>query len=160
MRTKYRANIGKKLFILATPVIIGACAMPLVQLADTAIITHALSGLQSITLFGKPAIITTELVNSLFSLLAGYVNPIINMPAVISMALAMSLVPTISSSLIRGDTAGVAHKAGMGLKLALLVGLPCAVGLFLLPTPLSTCCMAGCRGRSWRRREICWPSWR
>ena len=106
------------------------------QLADTAIITNGLNVLPSVTLFGKIVPVTTELVNSLFSLLAGYINPIINMPAVISLALAMSLVPAISSSKIRDDAAGVAYKSGMGLKLALIVGLPCAVGLFLLPTPI------------------------
>lgn len=119
-------GIGRRLFILALPIIIGACAMPLVQMADTAIVTNSLVTMGYLQ----------EQAEGLFGLLTGFVNPLINMPAVLSMALAMSLVPAISSSLAKNDIAGASKKSGMGFKLALLVGLPCAVGFFLLAQPI------------------------
>lgn len=129
-------NIGRKLIYLATPIIVGACAMPLVQLADTAIITNTLNSMKSIVLFGQEVVLNPKIVDSLFSLLTAYVNPVINMPAVFSLALAVSLVPTISTSKARSDLRGISNKAGIGLKLSMLIGLPCAAGLYLLSTPI------------------------
>lgn len=134
-RTRLRRSIGRKMFYLALPIIIGACAMPLVQLADTAIINNSLMGMKSIVLFGKEVLITKEVVKALFGL-TGYVNPIVNLPAVLSMALAMSLVPSISASHVEDDFAGVSNKSGIGIKLSMLVGLPCAAGLYMLATPI------------------------
>ncbi len=132
------AGIGNRLFRLALPVIIGACAMPLVQLADTAIVTNSLMDIGY----------TYDQAKGLFGLLTGFVNPLINMPAVLSMALAMSLVPAISSSLAKNDTLGAAKKSGMGFKLAMLVGLPCAVGFFLLAQPIMHLLFSGLKGDS------------
>lgn len=129
-------NIGRKLIYLAMPIIVGACAMPIVQLADTAIITNTLNSMKNILLFGQEVILDSKIVDSLFSLLTAYVNPIINMPAVFSLALAVSFVPSISASKARDDLMGIARKSGIGLKLSLLIGLPCAAGLYLMSTPI------------------------
>jgi stage V sporulation protein B len=135
VRTNMRHHIGKRMFALALPIIIGACAMPIVQNADTAIINNTLGSMESIVLLGKKVLIDTDIVKSLYGLV-GYVNPIANMPSVLSMALAMSLVPAISSSYALGDMSGISEKSGLGLKFSLLVGLPSAVGLYLLATPI------------------------
>jgi len=137
-------NIGRKLVYLATPIIVGACAMPLVQLADTAIITNTLNSMKSIVLFGQEIVLDSNIVDSLFSLLTAYVNPIVNMPAVFS--LAISLVPSVSSSKARGDLKGISNKAGIGIKLSMLIGLPCAAGLYLLSTPIMHLLFAGLKG--------------
>lgn len=139
-------NIGGKLIFLATPIIVGACAMPLVQLADTAIITNTLNSMKSIMLFGQKVVLNQRIVDSLFSLLTAYINPIINMPAVFSLALAVSLVPSISASKARSDLGGISNKAGIGLKLSMLIGLPCAAGLYLLATPIVHLLYAGLKG--------------
>lgn len=135
VRTRLRINLGRDLFFLATPVVIGACAMPFVQTVDAAIINNTLNGMHSIILFGKERLLNSDFVDSLYGL-TGFVNPIINMPAVLSMALAISFVPTISLSQARNDLSGMARKAAMGLKLSMLIGLPCMVGLYLLSTPI------------------------
>lgn len=144
VRTKLRSGIGRRLFYLAMPIVVGACAMPFVQLIDSAVITNTLLGLKSIILFGKevildPAVVgiktSRDIVDSLFGL-TSYINPIVNMPAVLSMALAMSLVPAISASRAEGDELSVSNKSAIGIKLSMLVGLPCGVGLFMLSTPI------------------------
>ena len=141
-------NIGRKLIYLATPIIVGACAMPLVQLADTAIITNTLNSMRSIILFGQEVVLNSRIVDSLFSLLTAYINPIVNMPAVFSLALAVSLVPSISTSKARGDLRGISNKAGIGLKLSMLIGLPCAAGLYLLSTPIVHLLFVGLKGEN------------
>lgn len=139
-------NIGRKLIYLATPIIVGACAMPIVQLADAAIITNTLNSMKSVTLLGQEVILSGKIVDSLFSLLTAYVNPIVNMPAVFSLALAVSLVPSISSSKAHSDWKGVSNKASIGLKLSLLIGLPSAAGLYLLATPIIHLLFASLKG--------------
>ena len=139
-------HIGRKLVRLAMPIIAGACAMPLVQLADTAIITNTLNSMKSILLLGQEVVLNANIVDSLFSLLTAYVNPISNMPAVFSLALAISLVPSISASKARGELSGISKKAGAGLKLSMLIGLPCAAGLYLLSTPVIHLLFAGLKG--------------
>lgn len=144
--TDLTKNIGNKLLYLATPIVVGACAMPFVQLADTAIITNTLKSMTSIILFGQEILLNPKIVDSLFSLLTAYVNPILNMPAVFSLAFAVSLVPSISMSKTRGDLRGISNKARIGLKLSMLIGLPCAAGLFLLSTPIIHLLFAGLKG--------------
>ncbi|MGI6161806.1 MAG: putative polysaccharide biosynthesis protein [Christensenellales bacterium] len=119
-------SILKQLAKIAIPITVGAAIMPLVQLIDSAIVVNALTG---IGYSAKDA-------ESLFGLLTGCVNTLVNLPAVLSLALAMSIVPAISASRTLGDTAGVRSKAATGLKIAILVGLPCAAGLFVLSTPV------------------------
>ena len=58
------------------------------------------------------------------------------MPGVLTMALAMSLVPAISAAMAKRDSASVRNASRMGLKLALIIGLPCATGLFVLAKPI------------------------
>lgn len=124
--SKGLSGVGKQLFVLAFPIVMGAMAMPLVNTADTAIVGNALYDMGYA--LGDA--------NSLFGTFTGVVNPLVNMPAILSLALAMSLVPAISASKARKDEAGVARKADMGFRLALLVGLPCAAGFYLLSQPI------------------------
>lgn len=124
--TKGLDGVGKQLFILAFPIVLGALAMPMVQTADMGIVSNSLINM------GYSA----KQADSLYGTLSGVVNTLVNMPAILSLALAMSLVPAISQSKAKKDEAGVAKKADMGLRLALLVGLPSAVGFYLLSQPI------------------------
>jgi len=118
--------IFKQIVVIAIPVTLGACVMPIVSALDSVIVSRSL---QAIGYAQKEAA-------SMYGVLTGVVNPLINMPAVLSLALAMSLVPAISQSRAQGDNANVAAKSSFGFKLALLVGLPCAVGFILLARPI------------------------
>ncbi len=139
-------NIGKQLAFLAAPIIIGACAMPIVQNADSAIITHTLNGMRSVLLIGKEIPLDEKTVNSLYSLATTYPNSITNLPAVFSLALSMSLVPSIAASKTENNMRSIAQKSGIGLKLSMLVGLPSAAGLFFLSTPIMHLLYAGLKG--------------
>lgn len=121
-------KIFKQIIIIAVPVTLGACVMPIVNAIDSFIVPTSLQKIGN----------TQEVSASLYGMLTGVVNPLINMPAVLSLALAMSLVPAISQSQAQDDARSVAEKSSFGFKLALLVGLPCAIGLFLLAEPVIT----------------------
>lgn len=119
-------STAKKLLAIAIPVTIGASIMPITGIVDSALIIRLLEGIG----------FTVSQARNAYSLLYSFVTPIINMPAVLTQALAMSLVPAISASMAKKDYKGVRSASRTGMKLALIIGTPCAVGLFVLAKPI------------------------
>ena len=118
--------VAKRLLALALPITIGASISPLASVVDSALIIRILLKLG----YEK------ETAQTAFSLMRTNVATLTNMPGVLTMALAMSLVPAISAFMAKRDKAGMQSIARMGLKLALIIGLPCAVGLYILAGPV------------------------
>lgn len=118
--------VSKALLLVAVPITIGASISPLTAMIDSALIIRMLKALGY----------TEEMSTTAYSLLRTYVTTLINMPGVLTMALAMSLVPAISSRMARREFNGVRDASRMGLKLALIIGIPCAAGLFVLAEPI------------------------
>lgn len=119
-------RVAKSLMLVAIPITIGASISPLTGMVDSALIGRMLQNLGY----------TEEMSKTAYSLLRTYVTTLINMPGVLTMALAMSLVPAISSSVAKKDFSMVRGASRLGLKLALIIGIPCAVGLFALAEPI------------------------
>lgn len=117
------------LLLTAVPVTLGACLMPIVNFLDTLIVTNAMSTIDYSSF-------NTLSPKTNFGILTGSVNPLINMPAVLSLALCLSLVPAISEARAKKSPLLVSSRSAMGLKLSILIGLPCAVGLYLLAGPV------------------------
>ncbi len=114
-----------QLLRLAVPMALAATLLPLLNLADAAIVPLRLReaglGAQAIALYG---------------VLTGYAAPLVLAPTVFTSALAMSLLPAVSAVLASGDRAGAGRRAASGLRLAGLFALPAATGLALLAGPL------------------------
>ena len=121
-----RKSLVKALLALAIPITIGASIMPLTGIADSALIINTLT---------KTGF-TPELAGDYYAILRSNVTVLINMPAVLTVALAMSLVPAISGARAKKDIKGVISASKTGLKLSIIIGLPCAVGLFILGRPI------------------------
>ena len=68
----------------------------------------------------------------LYGRYSGYVLTLINVPTALATAIAMSLVPSISSAMAVGDGKTMRRQSSLGLRLSLVVGLPCTVGMSLL----------------------------
>lgn len=129
------SSILKKLLVIAIPITIGASVMPLTALADSALILRILTD-KFMTVAGMTAEAADSAANLSFGLLTANVNPLINMPAVLTLALSMSLVPAISQAVANRDRRTVHRASATGLKLALFIGAPCAAGLFVLGGPI------------------------
>ncbi len=119
-------QIFKKMLAVAVPVTLGACVMPIVLSLDSVTVSRTL---QAVGYAQKEAA-------SLLGLLTMNVTPLINMPAALSAALAMSIVPAVAQAHARADKAEVSGQAGFGFQLAVLVGLPAAAGFALLAQPI------------------------
>ncbi|MBQ2661996.1 MAG: polysaccharide biosynthesis protein [Clostridia bacterium] len=119
-------NVTKSLLAIAVPITIGASISPLTGILDSAMILRTLQKLG----------FSLREAQTAYSLLRTNVTTLINMPGVLTMSLAMSLVPAISAARASKDRASMMTISRLGLKLALIIGLPCAVGLFLLGKPI------------------------
>lgn len=120
------SKIIKDLLTIAIPITIGAAIVPIMNTIDTMLV---LQRLQSVGY--------TELeANGLYGQLTGLAQTLINLPQVFSMALAISLVPAISETSARKRFTSIRNITSSGIRVTLLIGLPCAFGLFTLATPI------------------------
>ncbi len=120
------SGIYRGLLAIAIPVTIGASIMPIMGMVDASLITRMLISIG----FTK-----AEAAMRFVALRSNVMN-IINMPAVLTIALAMSLVPAISAARTAKDSKAIHMVSAMGIKLAMFIGIPCAVGLFALSAPV------------------------
>ncbi|WDV45551.1 polysaccharide biosynthesis protein [Clostridiaceae bacterium M8S5] len=124
--TDNTSNIIKSILMIAIPITIGAAIVPLINSIDVAIIGRKLQ------LIGY----TEKEVTKLFGQMSGMAQTLINFPQVFSIALAMSLVPAIASVYATSDYRNVRKLSISGIRVSLVVGLPCALGLYALATPI------------------------
>lgn len=115
-----------EIFLIAIPITIGASVMPVMSITDASIV---IVRLQSIG-------IDNETAQSLYGQLSGFAQSIVNLPQVVTAAVQISIVPAIANLRIRGDKEGLSHNIETGLRLAMLIGLPCAVGISTLSEPI------------------------
>lgn len=118
--------IAKNIMKIAIPITIGASIVPVINNVDTFLIMRRL---QDIGYTAKQA-------SEMFGQLTGNAQTLINLPQVISTALAMSLVPAISEAMARGKEDEMRKATKSGIRMTLLFGLPSAIGIFVLATPI------------------------
>lgn len=119
-------TIARNILNIAIPITIGASMVPIINNLDTFIIMRRLADIG----------MTKNEASSLFGQLTGNAQTIINFPQVISLSLAMSLVPAISEAITKREFDRMRDATKSGLRMTLLVGLPATVGIFVLSTPI------------------------
>lgn len=120
------ANLLKRLLSLSIPITLGACIVPLASFIDSGMMLGRLvnAGIERSSALG------------LYGRYSGYVLTLINVPTALATAIAMSLVPSISSAMARGDGVEMRRQCTLGLRLSFVVGLPCSVGMSMLSSQL------------------------
>jgi stage V sporulation protein B len=126
-------SIMTRMMNIAVPVTIGASFMPLVALADEIIVVNRLVDVIN---YDTGLKYTVEEATRLYGLLTAYASPLINFPTIITIALAMSVVPSISESYVLKDWKAISYKAETAMRLTLLIGLPAAVGMSAMARPV------------------------
>ena len=117
-------SVSKRLLAIAIPMTIGGAIKPLVDAIDSVM---ARSILESSEIF------TIEYIDVLWAFLTSDCGTLINMPSVLTVALSMALVPAISEALTTKNSISEVKKiSSTGIKLSIVIGLPCTVGLFAL----------------------------
>lgn len=120
------ASILKQIIVIAIPITIGAAVMPIVNIIDTEIVTSRLiaSGWEKDVAVG------------LYGQLTSFCGALVNFPQVLTQAVAMSLVPLVAAAWKQKDMNHLRTNVESGLRMAVLLGMPCAVGLFVLAEPI------------------------
>ena len=119
-------DLAKRIVRIAIPITLGACIVPLASTIDSAMLKSLMMGT------GIPDKIAT----SRYGVYSGIVITMINVPTAVAMAMSTNLVPSIASGLARKDMKYVAREAGIGLRVASVVGFPCSIGMSLLAKPI------------------------
>ena len=125
--------IARRLIYVAIPITLGACIVPLAGFIDSIMLTQLMEQA------GMPA--EDALIR--YGAYAGPVLTLINVPTALAMAMSTNLVPDIAAGLARGEKEYVAKEAGVGLRMAAVVGFPCSVGMSLLAQPILYLCYRG-----------------
>ena len=116
----------KQLIFYAIPISIGALVLPIMQFIDSSM---DIARLEASGMAHEVALVQ-------YGYLSSYAMPIINLPFIITTAVAASLVPTVANLHELGDQAGVDHNIRTSLLLTILLMLPAAAGLATLGTPI------------------------
>lgn len=119
-------NVIRDLLIIAIPITIGACISPLMGLADVTLVNRILSTMD----------FTADQIDSMYGQLSGMAQSIINFPQAFSTAIAVSLVPVMTEAYTKRDKAKLNQTSDMGIKISLVIALPCGVGIFMLAAPI------------------------
>lgn len=119
-------EIVKDLLVIAIPITLGASIVPIMDYIDLKLV---LKRLQTIGYTEAEA-------NALYGNLKGMAQTLINFPQVFSTAIAMSLVPAIAEANAKKKKSELGNIISSGIRVTLLIGLPSALGLFVLARPI------------------------
>lgn len=119
-------EIMKKILIIAIPITLGACIMPIMNLIDAAIVTNRLQDIGYSYAQAK----------ELYTELSAQASTIINFPQIIVQSIAISMVPAISMAFKEKDKPGLRDNVQMGFRMANMLSFPCAAGLAVLAEPV------------------------
>ncbi|HHW01926.1 MAG TPA: polysaccharide biosynthesis protein [Thermoanaerobacterales bacterium] len=120
-------HIIYRLFTFAIPITLGGLIIPVMNLADAAIVNRRL----------QFAGFTVKRATELYGQLTGMAAPLINLPAIVTIALSASLVPAISEAVALKNIKLAALRAETGVRISIIFGLPAAAGMFVLAEPIS-----------------------
>ncbi len=115
-----------RIMAISLPITLGAAVIPVVTLIDLTIVMRRLQDIG----------FSAEVANELYGQLTGFVAPLINLPQIITVGLAVSLVPAISDAVQRKNMPLIRDTVQTGTRVALLIGLPSAIGLVTLSRPI------------------------
>lgn len=111
----------KMIYAISIPITLGGIILPLTQLIDSVLVINILRRSY-----------TVSTATSLYGLMSGPVNSLINMPVVLSLSIAVAIIPSLSANRVSGDTQSINRKIALALKLTMLIALPCFIGLVML----------------------------
>lgn len=116
--------IGKVMKI-AIPITIGASVIPIMTMLDLFIVMRRLHDIGIV-----------EQANDLYGQLTGYSQTLVNLPQTVTAAVQISLVPAIAALSARRAGKEMNETIEAGLRLGLIIGLPCSLGLVTLAEPI------------------------
>ena len=119
-------EILRRFLKISLPITVSASVMSLTNMIDTALIQRVL----------QHAGMAEEEAATLFGNYTSLAVPMFNLPPVFVYPIAYSIVPAVAAALSSGDRRKAADAVEMYLRAAVLIGMPCALGLTVLADPI------------------------
>lgn len=142
-QTKSKISLCKEILKLAIPISLGQAIGSIMALIDSIIVPGLL----------KASGYSEQIATQLYGQLTGKAFVLVNIPLTLSIALAQSTVPAISESYALKNKMRLSRNIRMSFKLAMIIALPCAGGLYALARPILTLVFQG-RGDGWELMQI------
>lgn len=118
----------RRMINLALPVSLASIMLPLVANLDLLIVPVRLE---------KAGYAVNE-ATELFGYLTGMAIPLMNLATIITAAMATSLVPALADATAVGNERQISQRTAAAFRLANLVTIPAAIGLWVLATPVAS----------------------
>lgn len=115
-------HIIKRLLKLALPVSLSSLMLPVGANLDLLIVPQRL----------EAAGFEVRHATELFGYLTGMAVPLVNLAAIFTAAMTVSLVPAISESRALNDFKAIGEKVKLAFRVAMIITFPCFVGLYFL----------------------------
>ena len=116
----------KELFEIVIPITIGSAIMPLMMLIDAAVVMRRLQATGW----------DFQMSKTLYGLISGYCDPLVNLPVVFIDAICISLIPAVTTAFTLKIKSDLDGNIRAGLKTMMIIAFPCAVGLIALAQPI------------------------
>lgn len=120
-------SVIRRLAVLAIPVAAANMLLPAVASIDLFIVPQRL----------EAAGYTIHEATTLFGYLTGMANGLVQLPTILTISLATSLVPAVSAAYSKGQTEVVLKRAHTAMRIANIITVPSCCGLAVLAVPIS-----------------------
>lgn len=120
-------ELAVKIVKVSAPVALAGSVLPLIQLADAALVPSQL----------QAAGFSVSEATSQFGRLSNIAFPLVNLPTILTSALFVALVPAIAELAALGDYDRIRFRAETAMRITFIFSLPAMVGLYILATPIS-----------------------
>ncbi|KKM10910.1 hypothetical protein SY88_11080 [Clostridiales bacterium PH28_bin88] len=127
VHTEPTGKLMWRIAVIALPLSLGGLVMPVMQMIDAAMVPIRL----------QAAGFSPDKALDLFGQLTGFAGTLINLPTIITVSLAVSLVPAVAEARAGQDLEAMHHCIGEALRMTFMLVLPAAAGLWLLAAPIS-----------------------
>ncbi len=126
IRTETTRGRLKELIEIVIPITIGSAIMPLMMTIDAAVVMRRLQATGWDLASSK----------TLYGLISGYCDPLVNLPVVFIDAICISLIPAVTTAFTLKIKSDLDGNIRTGLKTMMIIAFPCAVGLTVLAKPI------------------------
>lgn len=140
---KSSISLCKEILRLAIPISLGQAIGSIMALLDSVMVPGILHG----------SGYSEQIATALYGQLTGKAFVLVSVPLTLSIALAQSTVPAISENFILHNVARLSKNIKLSYKLAMIIALPCAGGLYTLSKPILALVFQG-KGEGWELMQI------
>ena len=126
IRTETTKERIRELFEIVIPITLGSSIMPLMMTIDAAVVMRRLQATGWDLATSK----------TLYGLISGYCDPLVNLPVVFIDAICISLIPAVTTAFTLHIKSDLDGNIKTGLKTMMIIAFPCAVGLIVLARPI------------------------